>query len=127
MAIYGELQGVSAQLLEEFGAPVTFRRERRVEDPETGLSQASHAEVSGVAMRVKGDPLRYQALGVVEIDTVTLLFAASTYGDEVRPGDTVRWPGSPILPTEGRPYTVRDVDPVAPDGHAIISRVTVSR
>lgn len=107
----------------DLGTPVTFSRTTRVEDPATGQSTTTAITVAGHAIRTKGDALRLQALGIVERDVVVLLFTAATYGDTPRPGDTVEWPAG----SGARPYTVRDVDPVAPDGPSIIARVTVTR
>ena len=67
---------------------------------------------------VPGAADRYAALNLVPSNAPTLLFAASTYGDEPRPGDAVTW-GSTV-------YVVRDVDATAPDGTSIIASVIVS-
>lgn len=75
--------------------------------------------VSGYAIRVKGDPETYQSLGLVEHEAPTLLFAPTTYGDLPALGATVAW--------GGEAYTVKNVDPLAPDGTAIIARVVVQR
>lgn len=123
---FADEHAAALEAIQEEGRPATFLRTTRTEDPDTGQTVPSTSSVSGYAIRVKGDPLRFQALGIVERDVVVLLFAASTFGDEVRPGDTVRWPDTG-LPGSGKAYTVRDVDAVAPDGPSIIARVTVAR
>lgn len=103
------------------GAPVSFSRASAgTYDPATDTMSGSSADsIPGVAVAVRGDPERYLALGLVHQNTTTLLFAPASYGGLPEPGMGVIWAGSA--------YTVRDVEPVAPDGTAIISRVVISR
>ena len=75
--------------------------------------------VTGEAVRVRGDPETYRALGLIQSENPTLLFTPATYGEAPEPGYTVEW--SNVV------YTVRDVNPVAPDGVMILARVVVSR
>lgn len=74
--------------------------------------------VAGAAIRVRGDPERYEGLGLEVDKAATLLFAATTYGTAPSLGATVSFGGVT--------YTVRHIDPVSPDGTPIIARVTVS-
>ena len=83
------------------------------------FSGGSTATVSGSAIEVKGDPVRYANLGLVQLEPHTLLFAASTYGNDVALGATVTW--------NSAVFTVKAVDAVSPDGTPIIARVVVSR
>lgn len=89
-------------------------------DPETDLAASrTESTIEGVAIRVRGERHRYQELGLVEAKAPTLLFVPATYGDTPEPGDTVEW--------ESETYTVRDVDPLAPDGVTIQARVIVEK
>ena len=80
--------------------------------------------ITGSASQVRGNPTVYEALSLMESSAPTLLFTPDLYDlramtdDFVRPGDTTVW--------NGRPFTVRDVFVVAPDGIVIISRIVVS-
>lgn len=75
--------------------------------------------IEGVAIRTPGDPILYRELGLVEAEAPTLLWVPATYGDTPEPGDTVTW--------NGLGYTVRHVDPLAPDGVVIQARVVIAR
>lgn len=75
--------------------------------------------VAGAAMRVRGNPLTYQALELVQTEAPTLLFAPATYGATPAPGMTVTW--------DGVVYTVRSVEPIAPSGDTILARVVVAK
>lgn len=97
---------------------ITFTRNTQsAYDPETDTSSTSETTITGVAIRVPGDPKRYAALGLVESDAPTLQFVPTTYGNTPEPGDTVTW--------ANETYTVRDVEPVAPDGVTILARVII--
>lgn len=101
---------------------ITFTRTTQTYDAATDTMTPVTTTVTGEAVRVKGDPQRYQALGL-RLDTMpTLLFTPTTYGEVPEPGDTVVWPL-----TGGDTYTVKDVDPVAPDGVVILARVVIAR
>lgn len=101
------------------GVAVTFTSQGRTYNATAGTSTVSTTTVTGYAMRVRGNPKRYEALGLVEAEAPTLLFAPTTYGDEVALGATCTWGGGT--------FTVRDVSPVGPDGDTIVARVVVSR
>ena len=75
--------------------------------------------VAGYAVRDEGDPERYRALSLSLTEAPTLLFAPSTAGSVPALGSTVTWGGVS--------YTVKDVDPIAPAGTAIVSKVIVAR
>ena len=98
---------------------ITFTRVRQSEDPETGTMTPVTTTITGSAIQVKGIPARYTALGLVLTTMPTLLFTPTTYGETPEPGDTVSW--------VGKTYTVKDVDPVAPDGITIIARIIIGR
>jgi len=88
-----------------------------VADTETG---ATTSRVPGVAMRVTPNPQdikRFQEKSLVVAETPLLLFVADTYGDVVPMGASCTW--------EGQRCTVRDVNPLAPDGVHILARVAV--
>lgn len=105
---------------------VTFTRE----DPGTynasagTWSGASTTTITGSAVQVKGNAQRYADLGLVLATMPTLFFTPTDYAlaaggtSFVLPGDTVSWCGTT--------YTVRDVDPIAPDGYVIAARIVVS-
>ena len=107
-------------LVKRKGAAVTFSRTTQGGyDAETDTATPSTSTVVGHAVRVQGDPERYAGLGLVEAKAVTLLFAPTTIDEQPSPGDEVTW--------DGVEYTVRDVDPVAPDGDVIVSSVVIAR
>lgn len=103
------------------GTPVTFTvTTQGAQDPATGFfPNPTVSTVAGFALRVKGDPQRYRDLGLTESEAPTLLTVPSTYG------------GTPALNASvtfgGQTYTVRDVEPLAPDGTAVLCRVVVVR
>lgn len=83
----------------------------------------TNTTVSGSAIGVRGKPDRYKALGLALEKMPTLFFTPSDYGlqaytsDFVQPGDTCVW--------NGTTFTVKDVDPIAPDGVVIAARIIV--
>ena len=87
-------------------------------DATTGLyTSGSTSTVAGKAVRVSGDPKVYEALNLVEANAPTLLFVPTTFGGNVALGDTVTW--------SSVSYTVRQANPIAPDGNNIAWRVVV--
>jgi len=102
---------------------VTFTRVTQTEDASTGLITTASTTIGGNAVIVRGRPDRYQALGLAIDRMPTLLFTPTSYNllaytdDFVQPGDTVSF--------NGQTMTVKDVDPVAPDGVVIIARIIV--
>jgi hypothetical protein len=85
------------------------------------MSGSTTTDYVGAGIRVRGDPQRYKALGLVESEAPTILWTAETYGD----------PTPPIgakCSLNGIAYRVRDVSPVDPDfqGH-IVARLIVER
>lgn len=105
----------------EAGEAVSFTRTTQTHNPLTEVITSSTSTIAGAAIRVRtqDSKARYGALGLVETEAATLLFVPSTYGEFPKPGDKCTW--------EGVPYTVRDVDPCAPDGTVIFARVVISR
>lgn len=103
------------------GAAVTFTRAKStIYVAETDANYAvTPTSIPGFAVRVRGNPLKYQALSLIQSEAPALLFAPSTLGGLPLPGDTVTW--------GGEVYTVRDVDPESPDGVAIIATVIIAR
>jgi hypothetical protein len=105
---------------------ITFTRTTPgTHDPTTGAwSDPTVTTITGSAIQVRGDPRRYQALELVLSTMPTLLFGPTDYGlragtaEFVQPGDTTVW-GTKI-------YTVRDVDPIAPDGVVIAARIVIA-
>jgi hypothetical protein len=75
--------------------------------------------LTGAAIRTKGDPVRYERLGLTQSEAPTLFFVPNTQGDLPEPGSLVTWA------TVG--YAVRDVQPLAPDGIAIAANVVLVR
>jgi hypothetical protein len=102
---------------------ITFSRVTQLEDEATGAVTPTVTTVTGSAIQVRSDPERLKALGLTLTIAITLLFTPTTYGlraqtaDFVQPLDTVEW--------NGQTYTVKDVEPVAPDGIVIVARVVV--
>jgi hypothetical protein len=107
-------------LLARKGQRATFARELAGDyDPLTDtFSGASSNYVTGRAMRVTGDPTRYQALELVPSEAPTLIFAPDTVGALPSPGASIAFGG--VV------YTVRDVVPVAPDGVALFAQIIVT-
>lgn len=105
----------------EAGALVRFVSQRPGSyNPETDTFTApTPSSLPGAALAVKGDPERYAALGLTKQGGITLLFASEVYGGTPEPGDAVTWGGAT--------YTVRDCEPVAPDGSAILASVVCAR
>lgn len=108
------------------GSPVTFTNNTPSHTPSTGNVSPVETTVTGVAMRVKGSPNTYIALGLIESAAPTLFFVPDEYGQLPELGDTCPWgtdrDGEPIT------YSVRNVDPFDPDGlGAIYARVVVTR
>ncbi len=101
------------------GAAVTFSVVTQTYNATTDAMTGVTTTVAGYAMQVRGNPREFEALGVVERQPIVLLFAPTTYGDVPTLGSTVTWGGAS--------YTVKDTMPIAPDGTAILSRVTVIR
>jgi len=103
---------------------IAFTRRTSTSDASSGAVTLVTSTVTGSAMQVRGNPQRYRDLGLTLSTMPTLLFTPTSYNlraftDEfVMPGDTVDWCGVT--------YTVKDVDPVAPDGVVILARIVVS-
>lgn len=87
----------------------------------TGHLTTTSETIAGRAMKTRGNPIRYRALGLIESEAPTLLWVPTTYnqGDEPQPGDLVTW--------NGLEYTVRDVDITAPDGEIIYAKIIIER
>ena len=100
---------------------ITFTRRTRTYTATTDTATLVESTMTGSAIQVRGDPKRYQAAGLVLSEMPTLFFSPETYGDTPEPGDTVVWPEG------GSTWTVRDVDPIAPDGVTIAARVIIKR
>lgn len=101
------------------GFAITWSGETRSDyNPETGASTLTITTVVGVAIRDKGDPKVYDRLGLIESDAPTLLFVADTAFEVPELGMTGTMAGVK--------YTVRDVNPIAPGGSAIMTKLVVS-
>lgn len=98
---------------------ITFTRTTRTEDPLTGVVTTVITTITGSAIQVHGVPQRYRDMGLVLATMPTLLFTPTTYGERPMPGDTCVWP------LGGETFTVKDVDPIAPDGVMIMGRVII--
>ena len=98
----------------------TFTRVRRLGyDAEADTYTTTVSTLTGLCTQTPGRPKRYAELGLVESDAPTLFFVPDTYGDVPEPGDFVEW--------VNENYTVRDVEPVAPDGVVICARLIVEK
>lgn len=101
------------------GQTVTFTKASATHDPATAtFSGSSSATVTGAAMRVRGNPATFTPGRLVQADEVMLLFAPDTYGNRPELGSTVSW--------EGHTREVVAVNPLAPDGTDILSRVVIA-
>lgn len=103
------------------GQRLVFTRTTRPVDNDTGAPLPPVTEtVSGYAVGLEGgDPATYQRLGLVFSSAPSLMVVCDTYGDVPPDLATCEWGGVP--------HTVRDVQPFAPDGVAILSTTVVSR
>ena len=100
------------------GVAITFTSNAETYTASTDTTTTGAAQtVTGAAIRVKGDPTEYESMKLVQTGLVTLLFAPDTYGDRPELGNSVTW--------EGAGYTVVGVNPLAPDGTDILSRVVI--
>jgi len=116
-AKYADKHASALAMLRKKGKAVSFVQTVPTYDPSTGLT-VSVVTVPGWAIGTRGDPRVYEAMGLVMTEAPMLLFAAATYGQVPAVGARVEW--------EGKPLTVQWVDPVAPDGSVIVSKVLVA-
>lgn len=121
MSIYTSDHAGALADLAEAGASVTFTfASPGTYTASTGLfSGDTTTTVTGAAIRIAGNPLRYQALGLTQTEAPTLLFAPTTFGSLPVLGASVTFGGVT--------YTVRDVEPLALDGTAILANIVVAR
>jgi hypothetical protein len=103
------------------GAPVTFTLSNAgVPNGLTGVpTGAASSSVAGHAVQTPGNPERYRALQLVETHAITLIFAPSTRPQMPALGATFTFGGVK--------WTVKAVDPVAPDGDGIVATVIGAR
>lgn len=118
---YARQQASALATLRRKGTAITFTQQvRGTHDAATGTyTSPSTVTVAGYAMRVPGDPATYKARELIQSEAPALLFAPTTAGSLPALGATCGW--------NGVTYTVRDVDPFAPDGPAILATILVSR
>ncbi len=100
---------------------VTFARTvPGTHDPATDTwTDPTETTITGFAIQVRGDPDTYRDLGLIQSEAPTLFFTPTSYGDRPQPGDTVTWAGATL--------TVRDVQPIQPDGVMLAAKVVVAR
>lgn len=103
------------------GSAITFSKTTTPQDDTTGAPGAPvTTTASGVAIRVKGDPIKYRDLGLTETEAATLFFVPGSQGTLPPLGSSGSW--------GAYPYIVRDVSPLDVDGlGAIAARVICSR
>lgn len=112
----------AAEAIADAGATIVFTRKTTVLDEVTGATVPVTTTTPTSAIRVKPyrmDYMRLETGGLTLFDPVTLLAAASGMAFSPLPGDTFSWGANS--------FTVRTVDPIAPDGNAILYRVIGSR
>lgn len=119
MTIYAEDHASALADVQEAGTAVTFTRTANDYAPTTGVSVITETTVEGYAIRDKGNPLTYQALGLRQSEAPTLFFVPTTQGELPAPGDAVTW--------RSLVFTVRDVLAIEPDGDPIAAYVVISR
>jgi hypothetical protein len=113
---YAAQTAMALRLIRAKGATVSFARTMTDSyDPATDVDQPYTVTCTGSAVRVRGDARQYAALGLVQSDAATLLFAPDTAGEIPPLESTVIFGGAQ--------YVVRATNPVAPDGDAIVSRL----
>lgn len=108
-----DVQAAGARVTFTLSSPGTYT------DATDAWTSATTTTVAGYAIRVGGNPVRYAELNLRQSEAPTLLFTPSTYGSLPALGSSVTW--------NSLVYTVRDVQPLAPDGTAILARVVVAR
>lgn len=102
----------------------TFTRRTRTFDASDRPTETI-TTIDGEAIFVRGKPLTYQRLGLVESAAPTILFSPTLYTlhawtpEFVLPGDTIV--------VDGVTLTAKDVAPVAPDGVVILARIVVTK
>jgi len=120
--VYAPQAAGALATLKRKGAAVTFTRTvPGTYDAATDVwSAPSTVTVSGYAIRdVGGNPQRYLALELIQSESPRLLFGPSTPGALPALGSAVTW--------NGVGYSVRDVEPIGPDGPAVVAYVIVSK
>lgn len=117
-----QYDGISTRALATItrkGAAVTFpgTGTAATYDPATGTWSGGvpGADVTGRAVQIDSDPDRFAALGLVLVNPVTLLVAASGLTVTPAPNMPMTW--------ASKTYTIRDVDAVAPSGDPIVYAV----
>lgn len=103
----------------EAKARVTFTKTSKTETESTGALSSTSTTVAGTASEEKADPRRYERLALVGYQARTLIFVPDTAGEVPGLGSTCTW--------GGEKFTVRDPQPIAPNGTAIASSVVISR
>ena len=103
------------------GAAVTFTDEVEgtYDAAADEWTSPSTTTVAGYAIHTRGNPEVYRDLGLIEAEAPTLLFAATTFGEMPGLGHIVTW-ASDV-------YTVKQVQPLMPDGTVITTRVVIGK
>lgn len=119
MADYTQTHADALADVADAGASVTFTfTSPGTYDATTDTwSTPTTTTVTGSAVEVKGNPDTYERLSLVHSSAPSLFFTPDTYGSLPRPGYTVTW--------NSIAYTVKDVDPLAPDGTPIAATIVV--
>lgn len=103
------------------GQAVTFVSTVEAYDETLGrTTTGASTSVSGGLLRKKGNPLVYAAMDLLQLENITGLWCSSTYGERPKLGSTVQLDA-------GKPFTLKSLDAVAPDGKDIVANVIVSR
>jgi hypothetical protein len=125
MTTYTDVHADVLEQVRENGSDITFTDITQVHTPSTGSVSPVETTVTGVALQVKGNPNTYNALTLIESAAPTLLFVPDEYGALPEVGATCEWgvdrDNEPIT------YSVRNVDPFAPDGVAIYAKIVIVR
>lgn len=106
-------------LIEEAGDDAIVTHQERTYTAATDTMTEAPMAIYGHAVEVKGDPERYEGLGLVERRPKTLVFVSEFYGVDDAPsvGDVIEWAGGD--------WAIKDVGNVGPDGTPIVSRLVV--
>ena len=118
---YAAQHASALRMLRAKGASCTFTKATKTHTASTdAVVTGTPVVLKGAAIRTEGDPKVYERLQLTEAEAPTLLFASETYGDAAPPlGATTVFGGVG--------FTVKEVQPVAPDGTPIVSKVVVAR
>jgi hypothetical protein len=93
---------------------IVFTRQQTAIDPATRRQTVTPVTIPGQGVFVRGDPKRYERLQLRQGEARTIKWAPDVYGQtpDPAPGDRCAF--------SDKSWDVRDVDPINPDGVALV-------